>query len=146
MKDILNFRVKHREGFRPFAPAVLAEDAEKYFDLEGHPSPYMLLIPQVHKEMQSVVPAITHVDGSARVQTVTQEQSPLYYTLIQEFKKITGCSVILNTSFNVKGEPIVCTPEDAVKCYLGTGIDVLIMGKFVCEKRPKPVSRTGRKR
>jgi len=135
MKDILNARVKFRESFRPFAPSVLLEDADKYFDLRGHASPYMLLIPEVLKEKRKELPAITHVDGTARVQTVSKDQSPQYYGLISAFKKLTGCSVILNTSFNIRGEPIVCTPEDAVKCFLGTGIDALILGNYLSEKK-----------
>ncbi len=125
MKDIVNIRVKHRETYRPFAPAVLREDCADYFELEGE-SPYMLLVATVKKP--DVVPAITHVDGTARVQTVTRADNGSYYDLISAFKEITGVPVILNTSFNDAGEPIVETPEDALICFLSTEMDCLVLG------------------
>lgn len=134
MKDILNARVKHREAYRPFAPSCLAEKAAQYFDSHGHPSPYMLLVFDVLPDKRSVLPAITHVDNTGRLQTVTRGENARYYKLIEEFEKLTGVPVILNTSFNVMGEPIVCTPDDAVRCYVGTGIDCLVLGNFVAEK------------
>ncbi|MCB4792569.1 MAG: carbamoyl transferase [Elusimicrobia bacterium] len=134
MKDILNDRVKHREFFRPFAPAVLYERKDDYFKMEGIDSPYMLFALPVKEEYKSRIPAVVHVDGTARVQTVKYEDNPLFYSLIKEFAAITGVHVILNTSFNVKGEPIVCSPEDAIKCYLSTNIDVLCLGTYIIEK------------
>ena len=134
MKDILNARVKHREGFRPFAPSVLADRAEEFFDLRGNESPYMLLVPKVRKNKRNAVPAITHVDGTARVQTVREDQNPRYYKLIFEFSKLTKVPVILNTSFNIRGQPIVNTPEEAIKTYLNTGMDVLVLGNYITEK------------
>lgn len=133
MKDILNSKVKHREGFRPFAPSVLEEDATKYFE-NYYPSPFMLLVLPVKEELQSKVPAICHVDGTGRLQTVSKNANPLYWELINEFKKRTGTPMILNTSFNVRGEPIVCSPEDALKCFLGTEMDALIMGNYLVRK------------
>jgi carbamoyltransferase len=132
MKDILNLRVKKREEFRPFAPSVLVEYSDQYFDLNV-PSPYMLLIAKVHPEKRKDIPAVTHVDGTARIQTVDRTTNPLYWNLINEFYKITGVPVILNTSFN-ENEPIVCTPEEAVNCFLKTQFDVLAMGNFVTIK------------
>lgn len=134
MKDILNSRVKHRENFRPFAPSVLAEHSKEYFG-EEHESPYMLLAMNVSEDKRDDVPAITHADNTARVQTVTKNQNIDYYKLIDEFKNITGVPVLLDTSFNVMGEPIVETPEDAIRCFLGTNIDYLILNaKFVITK------------
>lgn len=134
MKDILNARVKHRESYRPFAPSCLEEKAPEIFDTRGHPSPHMLLVFDVLPAKRGVVPAITHVDGTGRLQTVTPAQNERYYKLIKSFEKITGVPVVLNTSFNVMGEPIVCTPEDAVRCYKGTGIDCIALGNYVAEK------------
>lgn len=134
MKDILNERVKHREGFRPFAPTVKIERYKEYFEIDT-PSPYMLLVCKVKKEKIKEIPAITHIDGTARLQTVSKEENPLYWKLIDEYEKITGCAVILNTSFNVRGEPIVCSPEDAIKCFLKTYMDALIIGKYIVEKK-----------
>lgn len=125
-KDRLNLRVKHREPFRPFAPAVLAERAHEYFDLDC-PSPYMLLVPQVLQNKRSVIPAVTHVDGTARVQTVTEDFNGPFYNLVKAFGDKTGVPVLLNTSFNVAGEPIVESPEDAAKCFLSTDIDALLV-------------------
>jgi carbamoyltransferase len=134
MKDILNERVKHREWFRPFAPAILEECLEDYFDC-GHITPYMLLVYNVLEHKKSEIPATAHVDGTGRVQTVREEQNPKFYNLIKEFQKKTGVPVILNTSFNVQGEPVVCTPEDAVKCFIGTEIDVLVLGNYIVYKK-----------
>jgi len=133
MKDILNHKVKHREGFRPFAPSVLEEDAEEYFG-DYYPSPFMLLVLPFKKDKRSVVPAVTHVDGTGRVQTVSWKVNSLYWRLIAEFKKITGLPVILNTSFNVRGQPIARSPEDALDCFLSTQLDCLIMGNYLLEK------------
>ena len=132
MKDILNARVKHREGFRPFAPSVLREYASDYFDLTCE-SPYMLLIAEVKEDKQKIVPAITHVDGTARVQTVTREDNGRFRDLIEEFFKITGVPVILNTSFNIAGEPIVETPADALKCFMSTEMDYLVIEDYLIE-------------
>jgi carbamoyltransferase len=138
MKDILNSRVKHREGFRPFAPSILEEHAPEYFE-ESRPSPFMLLVLPIKKRMRHKVPAVCHVDGTGRLQTVGQEANPLYYELISEFNKMTGVPMVLNTSFNVRGEPIVCSPEDAIKCFNGTEMDALIMGNYLVRKE-RPVS------
>jgi carbamoyltransferase len=133
MKDILNKRVKHRQAFRPFAPAVLAERANDIFEGEGE-SPFMLLAKRVRPEWKDKIPAIVHVDGTARVQTVRREDNPILYRLIEEFAALTGVPVLLNTSFNVKGEPIVETPRDAVVCFLTTGIDVLVLHDTLISK------------
>ncbi len=126
MKDHLNARVKHREGFRPFAPAALEERAAEYFEIEG-PTPFMLKICPVRAEKRTEIPAVTHVDGSARLQTVNRDDSPLFHRLISAFAELSGTPVVLNTSFNVRGEPIVCSPDDALLCFAGTGIDVLYL-------------------
>ena len=133
MKDILNDKVKHRESFRPFAPAVLYEEANRFFEIKEE-CPYMLRIVNVLEKAKSQLQAITHVDGTARIQTVVRKQNPIYYDLINEFYKLTKIPVILNTSFNVAGEPIVETPEDAIKCFLGTEIDVLVLGNYIIKK------------
>lgn len=133
MKDILNKKVKHRESFRPFAPSVLKEDRDIYFE-NATDSPFMLLTFPVKKEARAIIPAVTHVDNSARVQTVDREACPKYWELINNFKKITGVGVLLDTSFNVKGEPIVCSPEDAYNCYLKTGLDCLVLENFLLVK------------
>ncbi|MBI2191620.1 MAG: carbamoyltransferase [Planctomycetes bacterium] len=135
MKDVINAKIKFRERFRPFAPSVLREKANEYFDLGEVDSPYMLLIPDVRPEKRSLIPAVTHEDGTGRVQTVTRSAHPLFYELICEFEKLTGCPVVLNTSFNVRGEPIVCTPEDAYNCFMKTGMDVLVMGRCVITEK-----------
>ena len=132
MKDILNSRIKYREPFRPFAPSVLAERVGDYFE-ETHPSPFMLMAYKVKPEKRSVIPAPTHVDGTGRLQTVTREENPLYWTLIKEFENLTGVPVLLNTSFN-ENEPVVCTPKEAVDCFLRTKMDVLAIGKYLVEK------------
>jgi len=126
MKDKLNKRVKHRQAFRPFAPVVLAERASEIFEGEEE-SPFMLLVKQVSPHWRDKIPAIVHVDGSARVQTIRQDQNERLYRLLREFDAITGVPVLLNTSLNVKGEPIVETPSDALACFLGTGIDYLAL-------------------
>lgn len=133
MKDALNSRVKFREDFRPFAPSVLAERAPEFFELPGE-SPFMLLAATVKPGMEARVPAITHVDNSARVQTVKREQNAPYYDLIAAFDELTGIPMLLDTSFNVAGEPIVETPEDAIRCFLSTSIDVLCIDRFYVEK------------
>ncbi|MCX5812165.1 MAG: carbamoyl transferase [Proteobacteria bacterium] len=132
MKDILNARVKHREAFRPFAPSILKEYVSDYFELTCE-SPYMLLIAEVKEDKRKVVPSITHVDNTARVQTVTREDNGRFYDLIEEFRKITGVPVILNTSFNIAGEPIVETPADALKCFMSTEMDYLIIEDYFIE-------------
>lgn len=133
-KDRLNAQVKHREWFRPFAPSVLAEQAESYFDTGGKDFPYMTKTVAVKKTMTSTIPAVTHVDGTARLQTVTAENNPLYYRLISEFHQLSGLPVVVNTSFNDSGEPIVETPQDAIHCLLNTGIDHLVIGSFLVSK------------
>ncbi len=134
MKEILNSKVKFREKFRPFAPSVLKEKASKYFEIDIE-APYMLLIPPVREEMKKRLPAITHVDGSARLQTVDKNTNPRYHALLSAFEKKGGVPVLLNTSFNVRGEPIVCTPEDAYSCYMRTGIDALIVGNCILTEK-----------
>ena len=148
----MNLKIKFREGFRPFAPSVLRDHVSEYFELDGD-SPYMLLVAPVKKERQipmpagkkvwgieqlnllrSDIPAITHIDYSARIQTVSRDTNPDYYDLISAFRDRTGCAVIVNTSFNVRGEPIVCTPEDAFRCFMRTHIDTLVLGPFMLEK------------
>jgi carbamoyltransferase len=133
MKDILNARVKRREEFRPFAPAVLEEHAADYFDHPGK-SPYMLFCPKVRPEKAAVIPAVTHIDGTARIQTVAKEITPRFYALIDEFRRLSGVPVVVNTSFNLRGEPIVCTPQDALKCFYGTDVDFLVIGNCVVSK------------
>ena len=153
MQKELNLKVKFRESFRPFAPSVLREDLNDWFELNSD-SPYMLLVADVKKNIQipmnekekklfgidklnikrSTIPAVTHVDYSARIQTVHKETNPKYYKLIKKFKEITNCSVLVNTSFNVRGEPIVCTIEDAFKCFMGTNLDILVCENFILYK------------
>jgi len=153
MQKILNLKIKYRESFRPFAPAIISEDCSQYFDLTED-SPYMLIVTDVLKDRivknnsinknlsvtdrinlkRSDIPAVTHVDYSARVQTVTKNSNEKFYALIKEFKKITGCSLLVNTSFNVRDEPIVCSPEDAYKCFMGTEMDGLAIGNFLLRK------------
>jgi len=150
----LNLKVKYRESFRPFAPSVLREEVSRWFE-HDRDSPYMLLVADVHKSIQkqmndeeqqlfgieklnvkrSEIPAVTHVDYSARIQTVHAETNPRYHALISEFGKLTGCPVVVNTSFNVRGEPIVCSPTDAFKCFMGTELDVLVVGDYLLEKK-----------
>ncbi|MEW2915572.1 carbamoyltransferase [Ruegeria sp. ANG10] len=153
MQKTLNLKVKYRESFRPFAPSVLREDVSDWFELD-YDSPYMLLVADVQEKLRrtmsteetqlfgidklnvvrSEIPAVTHVDYSARVQTVHAETNPLYHALITEFKQRTGCPVVVNTSFNVRGEPIVCTPEDAFRCFMGTELDMLVIGRCILRK------------
>lgn len=138
MQEILNVKVKHREKFRPFAPAVCADDALGYFDCDQpvpEPTDYMLMVYPIRKESREIIPAVTHVDGSGRLQTVRRDQNPLYYDLIKEFGKLSGTPIIVNTSFNIRGEPIVCSPEDAYRCMMGTGIDYLIMGHYLVRRQ-----------
>ena len=132
MQDIVNNRVKHRENYRPFAPSVLEEDYKKFFELK-RPSPYMLLVAKVKKP--KLIPSVTHVDGTARVQTVNKKQNEIFYNLIKEFKKITGIGCILNTSFNNAGEPIVETPIDAILGILNMDMDYLVLGNRVLEAK-----------
>ncbi len=134
MKDRLNARVKHRQAFRPFAPAVPLERATEYFEGEQE-SPYMLLVKRVRPEKQEVIPAIVHVDGTARVQTVRREDDPMFHALLEAFGRLTGVPVLLNTSFNIRGEPIVETPQDAVACFLGTQLDALVLQDRLLVKR-----------
>ncbi|MEA2891641.1 MAG: carbamoyltransferase, partial [Bradyrhizobium sp.] len=133
MKDILNSRVKHRQPFRPFAPIVLVERAKEIFEGEED-SPFMLIAKPVRPEWRDRIPAIVHVDGTARVQTVSQDTNPMLYRLLKEFEALTGVPVLINTSFNVKGEPIVETPQDAVVCFLTTGIDNLVLHDMLISK------------
>jgi len=153
MQKMLNLKVKFRESFRPFAPSVLREDVSEWFELDED-SPYMLLVSDVaadkRREMtaeekdlfgidklnvpRSEIPAITHVDYSARIQTVHKDTNPRYHALISAFKDKTGCPVVVNTSFNVRGEPIVCTPEDAFRCFMGTEIEHLAIGDCMLHK------------
>ncbi len=153
MQKILNLKVKYRESFRPFAPSVLREDVADWFDLDDD-SPYMLLVANINDDKRrpmtadedalfgidklnikrSEIPAVTHVDYSARIQTVHSETNPQYHALIRKFKEKTGCPVVVNTSFNVRGEPIVCTPEDAFRCFMGTDIEMLVIGNCVLRK------------
>ncbi len=157
MQAQMNLKIKFREGFRPFAPSVLRERVSEYFELDRE-SPYMLLVAEVKKHRQipmnedqrvlwgidrlnvprSDIPAVTHVDYSARIQTVSRETHPDYYDLIKEFEKLTGCPVLVNTSFNVRGEPIVCTPDDAYRCFMRTGLDYLVLGPFLLDKAEQP--------
>ncbi len=134
MKDILNNKVKHREDFRPFAPVTTEEEAKNYFEIR-QPDPFMVLLVDVKKSKKEAIPAVTHVDGTARLQTISEKENPRYYKLIKTFKKLSGVPVIINTSFNIRGEPIVCTPYDAFRCFAGTGIDYLVMDRFIISKK-----------
>ncbi len=140
MKDLINQRVKFRETWRPFAPSVLQEECATYFD-SSHESPYMLFVYNTHEEKRKLIPAVVHVDGTARVQTVSRETNPKFYRLISRFRELTGVGLVLNTSLNVKGEPIVCTPEEAVQCFLVGGMDEMIIGDYVLRKEDLPGSR-----
>jgi carbamoyltransferase len=157
MQALINLKVKFREGFRPFAPSVLANRANEYFDLDGE-SPYMLVVAPVKEGRRlpipeasgdkwgidllnvprSDIPAVTHLDYSARIQTVTAGRTPLYHALISEFDRITGCPLLVNTSFNVRGEPIVCSPTDAYRCFMRTHLDYLVIGSFILSKKAQP--------
>ena len=134
MKDVVNAKVKFRERFRPFAPSILAERVGEYFE-HPSPSPFMIVVLPVRPEKRGAIPAVTHADGTGRLQTVEREVNPRYYRLIEAFERCTGVPVIMNTSFNVQGEPIVCTPEEAVSCYLGSGLDALVLGDLLTSKR-----------
>ncbi|MFN4146109.1 MAG: carbamoyltransferase C-terminal domain-containing protein [Runella sp.] len=157
MQKKLNVKIKYRESFRPFAPSVLAEKVGEYFEYDGI-SPYMLLVHPVKKSrrkelpkdfnsfdlreklyyLRSDLPSITHIDFSARIQTVHQHTNPRYYQLISDFEKLTGYGVIVNTSFNVRGEPIVSTPNDAYRCFMRTEMDYLVVGNYLFDKRQQP--------
>lgn len=132
MKDILNARIKHRERFRPFAPSILLEATGEYFD-QDYPDPFMIKVYNVLPEKRSLIPAVTHVDGTGRLQTVDRETAPLYWQVIKEFENLTGVPVVLNTSFN-ENEPIVCTPQEAIECFLRTKMDALVIGNYLVEK------------
>ena len=132
MKDILNARIKKREPFRPFAPSILEERVGEYFE-QTHPSPTMLMVHQVRKEKRDLIPAVTHVDGSGRLQTVSRNTNPIYHQLISDFEQLTGVPVVLNTSFN-EDEPIVCTPEEALSCFQRTRMDVLFLGNYMLQR------------
>jgi len=161
MQSVMNLKVKFRESFRPFAPIVRRERVADYFELDVE-SPYMLLVAPVKKELRkplpanvtgldllkaerSTLPAITHVDYSARIQTVSRAGNPLLYDLLLRFERATGCGVLVNTSFNVRGEPIVCTPDDAYRCFMNTEMDYLIMGSFVIERTAQPQQKIQRR-
>ncbi|HEY0282609.1 MAG TPA: carbamoyltransferase C-terminal domain-containing protein, partial [Rhizomicrobium sp.] len=153
MQRQLNLKIKYRESFRPFAPSVPVEDLADYFELDCE-SPYMTFVAEVRKERRramtsaeqtlfgieklniprSDIPAVTHVDYSARIQTVHKETNPRYHALLEAFKRRTGCSVLVNTSFNIRGEPIVCTPEDAFRCFMGTSMELLVAGDCILRK------------
>jgi len=132
MKDILNARIKRREWFRPFAPSILEEKTKEYFE-EDYPEPFMLKVYLVKEEKREVIPAVTHMDGTGRLQTVNKSQNPLFWQLIKEFEKLTGVAVLLNTSFN-ENEPIVCNPQQALDCFLRTKMDVLVLGNYLIAK------------
>jgi len=140
IKDLLNARVKFREGFRPFAPSVLEDKTGQWFNT-NYPSPYMILVYDVLKEKRPLIPAVTHVDGTGRVQSVSKKHNPKYYSLIEEFEKITGVPIMLNTSFNIRGEPIVHRPEQAIECFLKTGMDALFLGDYVLTKRTESAAK-----
>jgi carbamoyltransferase len=139
MRDNLNMKIKFREGFRPFAPSVLVDKAKEWFEIDCD-SPYMLLVAQV-REGKRVIPSVTHVDNSARLQTVSREEAPLYHDLIAEFGRLTGVPIVINTSFNVRGEPIVCSPHDAYLCFMRTNMDHLVLGHHVLDKKEQPPLR-----
>ena len=157
MQKILNLKVKFRESFRPFAPSVLRNEVSKWF-IHNSDSPYMLMVAPLREDRRisltkeekrlfgieklnvprSEVPAITHVDYSARIQTVHRETNPKYYSLIEKFRDITGCPMLVNTSLNVRGEPIVCSPEDAFRCFMGTELDMLVVENCILLKEDQP--------
>jgi carbamoyltransferase len=162
MQKILNLKVKYRESFRPFAPSVLREDVSEWFEAD-YSSPYMLLVDDVKKDKRiemtgeqeslfgidklnikrSNIPSVTHVDYSARIQTVHKETNPKYHALISKFKEKTNCAVLVNTAFNVRGEPIVCTPKDAFNCFMGTELDLLVIGNCILRKEEQDKSLLG---
>jgi carbamoyltransferase len=133
MKDKVNNTVKYREPFRPFAPSVLADAIDDYF-IDAVPAPYMERVFPIRPEKHTEIPAVTHVDGTGRLQTVTEESNPLYWRMIDTFRQITGVPLVLNTSYNLKGEPIVCSPQDALRTFYSSGLDALVIGKFLLEK------------
>ena len=133
VKELLNSRVKFRESFRPFAPSVLVEDVKDWFEYD-HPVPYMLFVFKINEDKQKLVPGITHIDGTGRLQTVSKTTNEKYHKLISEFKRLTGIPMVVNTSFNIKGEPIIESPVNAIKCFLGNGLDYLVMSDFVIKK------------
>ena len=161
MQSVMNLRIKYRESFRPFAPSVLIEDVERYFELDRE-SPYMLLVADVRRDLRcqltaeqeqlmkdpdlrkrvnlkrSAIPAVTHVDMSARIQTVDEARHGRYWRLLKEFKRRTGCGVIINTSFNIRGEPIVGSPQDAYRCFMATEMDMLVMENCVLRRSEQP--------
>jgi carbamoyltransferase len=161
MQSQMNLRIKYRESFRPFAPCVLLEDIGRYFELDRE-SPYMLFVADVREELRndltpqqaslmkdpdlrkrvnvprSTIPAVTHVDMSARIQTVDEARHGRFYRLLKTFRESTGCSVLINTSFNIRGEPIVCTPEDAYRCFMASEMDVLVMENAVLRRADQP--------
>jgi len=157
MQSVMNLKIKYRESFRPFAPSVLREHVADWFDLD-YDSPYMLLVADVNERhrrkltddeeklwgidklnvKRSEIPAVTHVDYSARIQTVRRETNPLYWEIIDAFRELTGCPLIVNTSFNVRGEPIVCSPEDSYRCFMRTQMDFLVLENFVLDKQEQP--------
>ena len=141
MKDVLNRRIKHRETFRPFAPSIIEEATGEFFE-KTQPSPFMTFAYKVRPEKRAVIPAPTHVDGTARLQTVSRSANPLYWKLIRAFGDLTGVPVVLNTSFN-DNEPIVCRPEEALDCFARTQMDVLVMGNFILEKKSAAASTAG---
>ncbi len=141
MQNILNLKVKHREKFRPFAPVVCEDDAKTYFECDEpvpEPTDYMLMVYPIRKRWRKKIPAVTHVDGSGRLQTIRRSQNRRYYDLIKAFGRRTGIPILINTSFNIRGEPIVCTPEDAYRCMMGTGIDCLIIDRFLVRRDDNP--------
>lgn len=142
MKNVLNARVKFREGFRPFAAIVLEEDCGKYFD-NSYPNPYMLMVYNVRPEFLGKLPAITHVDNSVRIQTVNNSENPHMRELLEAFRKETGYSVLINTSFNIKGEPIVATPHDAIRSFAEADMDYLVIGNYVVAKKGDEQSLEG---
>ena len=138
MKDILNLKVKHREHFRPFAPVISKEDVHDYFEIDKNEEPFMLFVYPFIEDKKKLVPSVVHVDGTGRLQTTSKEENHLYYNVIKEFEKLMGIPILINTSFNIRGEPIVCTPEDAYTCMMGTGIDYLVMDKFLIKRDDNP--------
>ena len=161
MQEIMNVKIKFRESFRPFAPTVLEERVQDYFEMKAK-SPYMLLVAPVKETLRcrmtddeeklfgieklnvkrSTIPAVTHVDYSARIQTVDRDSNPIYYRTIRKFEEKYGCAVIVNTSFNVRGEPLVCRPEEAFKCFMRTNMDHLVLGHYLLDKtRQKPLEK-----
>jgi carbamoyltransferase len=161
LQSVMNLKIKFRESFRPFAPVVLLERVNDYFELDAG-SPYMLLVAPVKEELRkfpkadvngfdrlkighSTLPAVTHVDYSARIQTVSREANPLLYDLLLRFEQAAGCGVLINTSFNVRGEPIVCTPDDAYRCFMNTEMDFLIIGSYVVDRAAQPKNAVERR-